>query len=77
MIACIGCGWRGGYFGIKKLPNIRSMKNRESVQCSEIVMHLQRMGSRPRVAFETFEKSFLEPSSAAVSKFKLRELDQV
>lgn len=40
-------------------------------------MQLQRMGSRPGVAFETFEKSFPEPSSAAASKFKLRELDQV
>jgi hypothetical protein len=45
------------------------------MQCSEVAMQLQRMGSMPRVAFETFEKSLPEPSSAATLKCKLRELD--
>lgn len=59
----------------QEASNTRSMTNRESMQCSEVVMQLQRMCSSPRVAFETFDESFPEPSSTAASKFKLRELD--
>lgn len=36
VIAGIGCGWRGGCFGIKKLPNIRSMTDRRACNAQKL-----------------------------------------
>jgi len=61
--------------GIKKLLNIRSITDKDSIQCSEVAMQLQRMGRRPRVVFETLEKASLDFSFVSPFKWGLGQLD--